>query len=515
MANFRSLVKAQLFSTFKLNKILNAKSRRKRLSIAITVGLGLLLCATILGTAYMYAYLFAQVPNAQIETLLPQMFSLGALVCLIFSFYSTGNALYGTKDYDLLSSLPIKKPTIILSKLSFAFVVDFLLGILLISPSIIVYVQFGGVVTAPKMIRLFLMVVFLPVIPMAISVVLSALFLIISSRFKRSGLIQTVLFIFVFLAYLVLSFVLQSDNMAGITSLYFMQDMVIKGFLGWDYALIFIGINLLLCAVVFVITTITFDKINTIIKAKKRSKRFKLGSYNSAGLTRALLKKEMKMLLHYPMYAMNTLIGPIMCLIMPVVLIILANKIPEISVLTIYILPLIYPFSLFMSPCTACSLSVEGSSFWVMKTSPVSAKRIIVVKLLSNALLSVIPAIISCTIAIIFAHISFEYSILMVAIALLSALSASNVGLILNLLFPVMKWDSVNKPAKQSVSILLCSVCALVMTVITAVLFFVWNYQNLLVKYIITSSILLMITIVTSIVLALKGEKLLNNNIQL
>ena len=174
MNNFSSLIKVQLFSTLKLNKIIKAKPEKKAIGIFSLVAFALFFVALIGGIGYLYSWIFAQAFIFNLDLLVPQMFSISALVCLVFSFYSAGGLLYGNKDFDLLSSLPIKKHTIVLSKLAFSYILDFLFGLLFVVPAFIAYAQYGGVITAEKIIRTALMLIFMPIVPTAISIVLSA-----------------------------------------------------------------------------------------------------------------------------------------------------------------------------------------------------------------------------------------------------------------------------------------------------------------------------------------------------
>ena len=67
------------------------------------------------------------------------IFSLTSIFSLFFTIFSTKNALFENKDNDLLFSLPIKKETILLSRLSSILIYNFVLGLFMIIPGIHVY----------------------------------------------------------------------------------------------------------------------------------------------------------------------------------------------------------------------------------------------------------------------------------------------------------------------------------------------------------------------------------------
>ena len=270
MHSFFSLIKVQLFSTLKLNKLFKAKKSKKAkgfLSIAL---ISLLFVGLIGGTGYAYSWIYAMSGLISLDRVVALMASLSALVCLIFSFYSAGNVLYGAKDFDLLLSLPIKKSKIVLSKLTFSYVLDFLFGLLFVVPALIIYAQFGGVLTLDNILRSLIVLLFLPIVPMAISIVLSALFLFVSSRFKHANIVQLILFLGVFIVYILATIGangINSDVNMQLASTYFLNALIESAFVGWQGALIYLGINLAITIIVLCLVVSTYVAINTAISA--------------------------------------------------------------------------------------------------------------------------------------------------------------------------------------------------------------------------------------------------------
>ena len=147
MSSFSSILKVQVLNTLKLNKLFKAKKSKKRMGVLGTAVILLLFAGFIGGMGYAYSWIYASTGLISLDKVVALMASLSALVCLVFSFYSAGNVLYGAKDFDLLLSLPIKKSKIVLSKLAFSYILDFLCGLLLVVPSLIIYAEFGGILT--------------------------------------------------------------------------------------------------------------------------------------------------------------------------------------------------------------------------------------------------------------------------------------------------------------------------------------------------------------------------------
>ena len=357
----------------------------------------------------------------------------------------------------------------------------------------------------------------MPIEPIAISIVLSALFLFISSRFRHGNIIQLVLFLGVFLAYILLVVGMSSDDVyMQLAKAYFLNVLIESAFTSWQGALIYVGLNIAITALVLYLVVITYVGINTAIKAKKTKSNFKLAIYKTSGITKTLFKKEIKTLFAYPIYAMNTLLGPIMSILLFVVLLILGSQSPEIKVLCVFILPLIYVFTFMLAPTTACSISMEGSCFWVIKTSPVCASKLFKAKLMVYYLFNLTPALLSLIVSIyLIWGMGWEYYLLLSVIAISVTLLAGNVGLIMNLLLPLLKWETPNRVVKQGGAMSITVLFSFVISAILAVVFFVWSNPDLLLKYILIATFLVALTVITFVIIVQKGEKWLNQRIQL
>ena len=117
MRNFFILLKCQAKSLFGLNKRLH--SNKKGFFKGV---FGVALMLLLIGAAivyYCYSFInpiFSELQENYYE-IFTTIFSLCFLINVFYSFYSAGSVLYGFKDYEMLSSLPVRNSTIVLSKL--------------------------------------------------------------------------------------------------------------------------------------------------------------------------------------------------------------------------------------------------------------------------------------------------------------------------------------------------------------------------------------------------------------
>ena len=155
MNKLLSLLKVQFLSLFGINKIAH-KKKGKAGGYAGFLGTALLLCALVVGIAYLYAKMFAEtylVLGKQKE-FLPSIFALIAIACLVFSFYTSSSNLYAGKDFDLLGAMPIKTHIVVLSKLVFMYLADLIFAILILIPSVVVQFTILGAVAKVQVLRL-------------------------------------------------------------------------------------------------------------------------------------------------------------------------------------------------------------------------------------------------------------------------------------------------------------------------------------------------------------------------
>jgi ABC-2 type transport system permease protein len=152
MANFFNLLKVQFLSFLGLNKILHSKNKRKLSGIGGLIITALLIVGAIGFYAYTYADAFALTlsVSGNLKSLIPIMLGIGAIVSFMFSFYTTSSLLFGFKDYDMLSSMPIKSSTIVFSKLTFLYLSDLAFSLLFIIPSLVVYFGYRVWLSYPK-----------------------------------------------------------------------------------------------------------------------------------------------------------------------------------------------------------------------------------------------------------------------------------------------------------------------------------------------------------------------------
>ncbi|MDD2505423.1 MAG: hypothetical protein PHF21_04060, partial [Bacilli bacterium] len=138
--------------------------------------------------------------NMELEhLLLVAAMSLSSFYLLLTTTFQVNKTLFNAKDYPLLLSLPIKKSTIILSKLFVLYFINFIFVLLLMVPTYLAYIN-GTVQSISFHVLFWLSFFFIPIIPTIIGALIGSLFTDVSSRFKYKNFVNiliSVIFIFI------------------------------------------------------------------------------------------------------------------------------------------------------------------------------------------------------------------------------------------------------------------------------------------------------------------------------
>lgn len=526
MKNFFNLVKINFIGMFIGGK--RGKKATKN-SGAAFLGYALLLVVCIGFCGYYYSRLFGEELAAagKLFVLIPYMTAISAIASFMFSFFSTGTVLYGYKDYDMLSAMPIKSSAIVLSKLCYMYVADVFFAILFLVPTTVNYSAFGGVLDGTTIFSIIICILFSGMITLAVSVVIGTLALVIGSFFRKKNIIQTIVFALVFVGIFALSFASGFEEGEGgasalengvVTKLYFLTPLAIKGMTDIKYSLIFAGINLASLFAVIGFVCLIYKKLNTVVTAKRTNKKFRLGNYKGKSTFAALLSRERSKFFSCPMYVINCFVGAVISVFIAigfvVVIRILAEEAPEAvaaSVTFTAFIPAVFAFSYVLAPASACSVSMEGNAFWVIRTMPIRLNSLFNAKMMLSFIMYAIAALISSLVI----GIGLSYEIVDILLLILNGLSitafASAGGLLINLLLPKMNWENENQVVKQSASVFVTMIAAFVLAGIYAFAAAKILQAGFSVRLflLITAAFALILAIACYLITEEKGEKLL------
>ena len=451
--------------------------------------------------------------------LIPLFFAVTSIILIITNYKKIDGIFFKNKDFDILESLPIKRKYIILTKMIELYSSAMLVTLAFMIPSYVVYVKN----ISPDItfhIMYFISLLFVPCIPVVIATIIGYIISYISSFFKRKELVQLLASIGIFAAFYMLGYKMGSmnpDQFANFGKLIldffnryypltiFYKEMVIDSNI--ISLILYIVINIIFfIAITFVISK-TYAYINGKLSQVKTSKNKKIKRLKKSGKTASLLKKDFRRLLSSPNYLLNSCFGIVILLIFDIGLI--ASESTFVTLFkelakggALFVFPLTMLIMMGYIHPVSVSLSLEGKSFYVLRTLPISFKDIIKEKLLFHLIL-VLPIAILTPLVISY-RIEFGAltTILFVILFVMSAILTGLVDLLLDILFIKINWENEIKVIKRSIQSFLAMIFGM-MIGIFGIGFSVSNNNDL----IIFISILIVLAIIVFILLNIFGTK--------
>ncbi len=251
------LFKMQLYNLLGINRILHSHSKKeKQRSMALG---GILVIGLMIAYSTIISISLASMGTVNV---LP---TISALVCsvitLILTFLKSSGVLIGLRDYDMVMSLPVKNPEVVLSRLTMVYLKNLLISVIVVLPSVVIF-GINSEVGISGNTMFLLSFLFLPVIPMIVSLGLGVLISAVSSRSKHKNILSLVLSTLIVLLIVAASAKAQSmdsdeilnigimlSNMAN--KLYALVGLISKAVeqQNWLYFLAFVGMSVLISAI--------------------------------------------------------------------------------------------------------------------------------------------------------------------------------------------------------------------------------------------------------------------------
>lgn len=397
------------------------------------------------------------------------LFIIVSFLSFFFTIFTAKNALFENKDNNLLFSLPVKKKTILLSRLTNLLLFNFLISLLVMLPGLYIYIT-NSDVSFNIILTIMILILFVSFIPTILSCLFGYLIAFITSRSKNKNVIELLSYIiFIALYFLIIykgDIILNNlfsnlDLLNKLLKVLFYPIYLIYLAISKNnllYLLLFILINLM----IIYLFIILLDKIyyNLIVKLNisKTNNKFVMHKDKINTPLIALIKKELKRYFSSAIYVFNTSFGVLMLLIVSIASIFYSSdKIITMLDFDMQIKPALLIFCLIVmviafSITTNSSISIERNNFWILKMLPIKTENVFLAKKTVNLVLLLPIIFLSLIIFIFTKYITIMDSLFIFIIAIILSITIANFGLIINLLFP--KFDAPNDTVivKQSTS---------------------------------------------------------------
>lgn len=433
-----------------------------------------------------FGFLFYQMFGIMAETLAaaPQFhwfyFAMIGLMSFGLSFFFTAftakSELFEATDNELLLSMPIKPRTILLSRMAILLLVEYLISLLVMVPAGLAWFGSAGL-NAMQLVLYIVGSVFLPLCSASIACVVGWLLALLTTRARNKTLVTMILS----LAFLAIYFYVYFNAQRYITTMLQHYQSVAEGMTGWGFLFCWYGkgvaetnwlLFLLVAAfafAVFVAACLLLGKGFLKVSSSESLKKRRTGKLElrSSKLSSALLRKEFKRFTSSALYMLNCGLGLIFALIAAVALFIKADAVhellPQVEAMGLPLNDLDFALlvslatSVFcsMNCLTAPSISLEGKTLWILRSSPIPTGAILAAKLKLHVFLCALPTLLLSAAAGFVLQPGVLGWVALLLVPQMFILLNGVFGLMMNLCFPKLDWTNEAIPIKQSASVLL------------------------------------------------------------
>lgn len=451
--------------------------------------------------------------------LLALLFSICSLYIFFANLFKIKNILFDFKDYDLLMSLPIKRSMIIISKMVSLYITNLLCTLIIMIPGYIAYIRYASL---PNHFLFFLLLLAIPIVPILASSVFGIIVSWLTSFFKNKKIGSYIVYLsIIILVFFGMYKINGLDEMAIVNNSINIVDSFNKYYILTNIFITLLeGFNLIsLFAFViiplglFVLFIIFINKGYLVLREKLLKQNVKsdyiLKRYTINRPLISLYKKEIKRYISSPLYVINTSFGCIIVVLLIMSILIFNDnvisrfeKITNFNEIIKNNIFMILSLICVVSSTTNSSISLEGKSLWIMKMLPVSTNNIFISKIMVNLTILIPTIIIASTFFGIYLHLPFIEFLFLFLIMLAYSLFASINGIIINLIFPKLDYDSEIRVIKQSMSVFISILVGVIVVVLPFNILIINTWSIILI-----TSIILLVDLILAIVLYYYGNR--------
>ena len=407
------------------------------------------------------------------------MFAIMAFALMfIGSVFTAKSQLFEAKDNELLLSMPVPPGMILLSRMAALLAMNFVLELVVALPVFVSWLQYGE--TSGTGIAAFVVIVLaLPLFSLAVSCLFAWLVSLVTSHMRNTTAVTMVISVVFMLAYFLFCFRMNSyvtqlaANGAAIAgALGSAAPLVWLGRAAADGSLADLGLTLLWTVLPFVLAYVLLNRSFIRIVTTRRGQvkvRYEKKAMRASSQDAALYRRELARLTSSSGYMLNAGLGLVFELVLAVLAVVKRRELLGALTAILLLAGMMISGMVFF---TASSVSLEGKSYWIVRSMPVETKKILQAKLnLSNSL-AVAPALVMMLAAALVLRVSAAETALLLACQLMFVLLTANVGLVEDLRHCNLDWINETQAAKQGAGVLLSMLLAFGFVVAVGALYF-------------------------------------------
>ncbi|MEE3343801.1 MAG: hypothetical protein VZS44_06910 [Bacilli bacterium] len=497
MKKIYSLIRACMTSDMRIFKIKTKNNKKKsNIMLLLFISLGFMLAI------WSYAnILFEKMAPMHIQFIVLSLFVfMISIMTMMEGIYKTGPLIFNCKDDQLLLSLPIKRRTVLFVRVFKFYVFELLFNSLFMVPLMVAYMGWADSISWTYFLTSFVMIFFLPIIPIVISCIIGFLISSVSSKFKYKNMVQIAFSFVLLVTTLFLSYNSEGLFKYIVKHAKSIHDMITKLYypagiyatLVTDFnikdLIVFIFVNISIFVIFIFILSKFYYRINSRLKSVSTNKKVSINKLviKSNSKYISLIKKELNTFFKIPVFIINAGFGLILYIIATIMITIkydsVMSSLTNIEGINIPIAVITNSKSLiifalvsataFMTSITNSVISLEGRNINILKSLPLKTKTILMSKIYSSLVLTTPVLLIGNIILFIKFKISVIEMLLLLMLSILIPLVSHFIGLIINLKFPKLDAENSTEVVKQSASSFLSVMIGMVLLLVSMVIIY-------------------------------------------
>lgn len=486
------LLKTQIYNYFSLNELFHSQKRRSNFAFITAVGIFILL-ALLSGYNVMTALALAKM--GQVQLIPAYMVSVSSFIILVFTVLRSNGILFGSRDYEMLSSLPVRAKEIISSKFGFLYLLNFLLGILFMLPAGIIW----QIYASAHLLFFFMYLVstvFVPFVPMCIASLIGLLITAVSSKFRRKNIVSLV-FSFAVLGGLlgIGIYSMQTGASGGSLGVILMEQVsrlypLSAWFRYTNYSSLagnvgFWSLSVLVFCIFVKIVERRYVRLNSYVLQYHTASPGRSANLKKHSVFTAVYLKEMGRYFSSYLWVLNTSLGVVLlcvislalCVVPPEILGMYAG-IEDVDLFLGQYAPLVVAAMLSISCPSASAISLEGRNLWVLQSIPLSNKTFIKSKIALTLTVHAIGYMLSVAVFLIRFQFHAIWSFTLLAVPACYSVFTAVQGTYINCCFPRFDWDNEMVVVKQSISVILSGVIGMICIAVPVLLHWFLGLPN-------------------------------------
>lgn len=389
--------------------------------------------------------------------------------CIIGGSFAAKSQIFEAKDNELLLSMPIPISYILVCRLLPLFLLNMIYSAFFLLPAGVVYAM-AQPVTVLGAVAFVIGSLLIVTLGTAVSALLGWLISAVTARSRHKSLFGTVIslaflggyFYFYSNVQRYIGLLLTQGEEIGtairraLPFIYYFGDACASGKAG-SILMLFLW-SAVPSVVAFVLLRVSFLNIMTTKRGAAHI-RYRAGAMRTGSPFAALYRKECRRLFSSTAYLMNSGIGAAMMVILAVLMLVKGDTMFSQTGMPGDMLFLFavagFCFCAVMIMPTACSISLEGTYFPLLRAMPVSTRDFFGAKIAVALTLGLPACLISGAVFGVGANLGLENTLLLILLPTAMLIWMAVYGLIINLRFPKFDWISETVVIKQSASVMI------------------------------------------------------------